>query len=231
VSPRDSLIASVGAQRLFVGGNKQLNYIQYDGSLAYERQFDERLTVGGRVIAEYADYSAGRSVSSFGPQATVRLRLSSDWDLSAAAGVVRTEQNLGSLGGKDSSYDLALDGSLCRNLEVQRICARIARRTQSSIIGGASTSTSAGIDYFAHLGPKDSIQARASIVRSGGFRILGVNQKSTFYTLAGSYTRKLNERLTAGTDLSVRKLSTFGGDPKMDVGGSAFVRYRLGDLR
>ena len=232
LSPRDSLTTSVGAQRLFVSGNADdLNYTQYDGSFAYDRHVSERVTVGARLIAQYADYSGGRSVYSVGPQATASVELSSNWDLSAAAGVVRTDQDLGGLGGNHSSYDLALDGSLCRDAQFERICARVARRTQSSIVGRAPVSTSAGLDYFRRLSTNDTLQASASVVRSGNFRILGVDQDSTFYTLSASYDRKLNERLGVGVNLAARKLSSFDSDPRKDIGGSAYLRYRIGDVR
>jgi hypothetical protein len=232
LSPRDSLTGAIGAQKVWVGGdNNQLNYTQYDGSLNYDRQINERVTVGGRLIAQYSDYAAGRSVTSIGPQATVRARLSSEWDASAALGFVRTREESSVDGDERSSFDLALDGSLCRNLEFERICARVARRAQSSILGGSTTSTSAAFDYYRRLSAKDTVQLTASAIRSGNPRILGSDQRSTFYSLAGSYDRMLNDRLSAGANLVGRKLTAIGPDPRLDLGGSIFVRYRLGDVR
>jgi len=232
LSPRDSLTASVGAQHLFVNGSEatNLDYTQYESSLAYDRQINERLTVGGRLIGQYADYSGGRSITSVGPQATMRARLSDSWDATAAVGFVHTRQSFGSDGGSGSSIDLALDGSLCRSLEFQRLCARVSRRTQSSLIGGAPTSTSAGVDYYRRLSAKDTIQLSADVSRSS-FRLLGLSQRTTFYSMAGSYDRKINDRLSAGANTSVRKLSNFGPAAKTDIGGSVFVRYRIGDIR
>ncbi len=232
LSPRDSLTGAVGAQRAFVGGDRDdLNYTQYDASLSYDRQINERVTVGGRLIANHSDYASDRSVTSVGPQATVRARLSADWDATAAAGFVRTHEDGGTDGDNESSFDLALDGSLCRSLEFERICARVARRAQSSILGGSTTATSATFDYYRRLTAKDTVQATASAIRSGNPRILGTDQRSTFYSLAGSYDRMLNDRLSAGANVVGRKLTMFGPDPKADVGASVFVRYRLGDVR
>jgi hypothetical protein len=41
----------------------------------------------------------------------------------------------------------------------------------------------------------------------------------------------INDRLSAGANVAARKLTLFGPDPKADVGGSIFVRYRVGDVR
>jgi len=232
LSPRDSLTGIVGAQRLFVSGNENdLDYMQYDGSLSWDRQLSERLTVGARLVAFHTNYSQGRSITSVGPQATVRARLTEGWDATAGLGFVYSRQNMGSLGDDKSSIDLSLDGSLCRALEFERICARVSRQTQSSVLGAASVSTTAGAEYYRRLSAKDSVQASASIARSGGLRVLGSSQRSTFYSLAGSYDRQINDRLSAGATATVRKLTSFGPDPKLDVGGNVYLRYRIGDVR
>jgi hypothetical protein len=232
VSARDSMTVSAGAQRIFAANSpNSWDYMQYDGSVGYERQINERLTVGGRAIAQYSNYSNGRSVTSFGPQATIRARLSEQWDATAALGFVRTQINGGSIGDDESSIDLALDGSLCRNLEFERICARVARRSQSTVLGGAPTSTSADVDYYRRLSARDTVQGSVSIARSSGIRLLGVDQRSTFYSLAGSYDRKLNDRLSGGANLAARRLVRLGPDPKTDLSGSFYLRYRIGDVR
>jgi hypothetical protein len=231
VSPRDTVTTSVGAQRISFSGGNDLDYTQYDATAGYQRQINERLYVGARVIANHADYKGGRSVTSVGPQATINAQLSEDWQASAAIGFVRTTQDFGTLGGSDSSIDLALDGSLCRTLEFERMCGRVSRRTQTSVLGGSPTSTSASADYFRRLSAKDQVQASFTVVRTGSVPELGIDQRQAFYTLAGGYDRSINDRLSVGANVSGRKLSGFGPDPKADIGGSMFVRYRLGDLR
>ena len=232
LSARDSMTVSAGAQHVFTGGDgRDLDYSQYDTSLGYERQINERLAWGGRLIAQYSDYTGGRSVTSIGPQATLRARLSEQWDVTAAAGFVHTREDRGPGEGNDSSIDLAVDGSVCRNLESERICGRVARRSQSTILGGSSTSTSAAFDYYRRLNARDTIQATASVSSANGLRTLDIDQRSTFYSLAGSYNRMLNDRLSAGANAAVRRLSRAGPDPRTDVGGSLYVRYRLGNVR
>ena len=231
LSARDTLTGAIGAQHLFASGsNNNLSYTQYDGSLAYDRQINERLSLGGRIIGQTAHFPGRGTISSAGPQATVHARLSDDWDATAALGFVNTREDLGALGGTHSSIDLAFDGSLCRNVQYQRFCGRVSRRTQSSLIGAAPTSTSAGLDYYRRLGARDTIQASVDIVRSS-FRLGGSNERSTFYSLASSYDRKVNDRMSVGANAAVRKLTRVASSPKADVGGSVFIRYRLGDVR
>jgi hypothetical protein len=232
ISPKDSLTVTAGAQRLFVDGSNTLDYTSYNTTVGYNRQVNERLTVGGRLLVQYADYMWGRSIFEIGPQATVNARLSEQWDLSAAVGFVRTTQDFGVVGIDDSStLNLALDGSLCRQLEYERICARVARRTQSSVIGAAPVSTTASLDYYRKLGAKDSIQGTASVARTGAYRLVNQTAGSTFYTLSAAYDRLINDRISGGVQFAWRKLSNVGPDPKSDLGGSVYLRYRLGDIR
>lgn len=230
LSPRDTLATSFGAQRVMLGGGlARLHYSQFDSTVSYTRQMNERLSLGGRLIGQYADYSAGRSVSSFGPQATIQARLGPNLEATAGIGFVLTRQNRGAVG-SDSSVDLALDGSLCRNVSYERLCVRVARQTQSSVIGGAPTSTSASIEYYRRLSAKEQIQLSGTAVKSGAQRNSAFNQQS-FYTLAASYDRKINNRLSAGANAAVRKLTAAGPDPRTDIGGSIFLRFRFGDIR
>lgn len=232
LTARDSLNVSAGAQRVFSGGdNNDLNYNLYDAAIGYDRQLNERLTVGGRLVAQHANYNIGGSVTSIGPQATVRAQLSEQWIATAAVGFVHTRQDVGLDEDTDSSVDLAVDGSLCRNLESERICARVARRSQSTVIGGASTSTSAGLEYYRRLNRRDTVQINAYAARAAALRAPFANQDSTFYTVAASFDRTVSDRLSAGANLSARRLSRVGPDPKTDLGGSVFVRYRVGDVR
>jgi len=232
MSPKDSLTVTAGAQRLFVDGSNTLDYTSYNTTVGYNRQINERMTVGGRLLVQYADYMWGRSIFEIGPQATMSARLSEQWDLSAAVGFVRTTQDFGVVGIDNSStLNLALDGSLCRQLEFERICARVARRTQSSVIGAAPVSTTASLDYYRKLGAKDSIQGTASVARTGAYRLVNQTAGSTFYTLSAAYDRLINDRISGGVQASWRKLSNAGPDPKTDFGGSVYLRYRLGDIR
>ena len=56
------------------------------------------------------------------------------------------------------------------------------------------------------------------------------NFETNHFRLAGSYSRMISGRLSAGADVGVRALRQGGLDPDTDISGSVFVRYRVGDL-
>ena len=230
LSPRDNLSVSAGAQRVWFSGNDDtLDYNLYDTSLAYGRQLNERASVGVRVTASYADYKLGRSILSYGPQLIGDLQLSENLQLRGGIGFVRTERDLGALGGKDNSIDLAVDGSLCRSLEYERMCAGVARRTQSSVIGAAPTSTSVNFDYSRRLSARDQFQASFSLVTTDEALDANIGRQ-TFYSLAGSYDRRISDRMSAGVSVVARRLSAAGPDPKNDVGANVYIRNRFGSI-
>lgn len=231
ISPRDAISASVNAQRVFFSGsNDLLDYHGYGATAAWQRRVNERLAVGIRFTADRGDYSRGRSVTTYGPQVIADARLDENLQLSGGIGFVRTERDLGSFGGKDDSVALSFDGSLCRNVEYEQLCASFARRSQSSVIGAAPTSSSVNATYARRLTARDQVQLSLAAVRTDAVRDLGLGRQS-YYSASGAYDRKLNDRLSAGVNLVARKLTFLGADPKADLGGSFFIRNRFGDVR
>lgn len=232
LSPKDSMNLTFGAQHLFVSGSSVLDYTSYNSTVGYSRQLNERWSVGGRVLAQYADYKFGRSIFEVGPQVTFQAQLNERWNLNAAIGVVRTTQNFGALGiDSSSTLNLALDGSFCRVAENENICARVARRTQSSVVGAAPVSTTASLEYYRKLGARDSIQGSASIARTGAYRLVNQAAGTSLYSVSAAYDRLINDRISGGVTAAVRRVNYFGPDPKTDVGGTVYLRYRLGDIR
>lgn len=231
LSARDYLSTAFGAQRVFFSGsNDGLDYNFYNNSTAWQRRANERLTYGVRVVADYADYRGGRSVFSYGPQVTANTRLSEELTLNGAIGFVRTERDTGPGGSKDKSFDLAFDASLCRNLQYDRFCVTAARRRQSSVVGAAPTTSSLNGTFARQLSANDTLQLSAGFSRTDSVRDVGLG-KQTYYLVGGSYDRKITDRLFAGVNVSGRKLSVAGPDPKSDVSGYVFIRNRFGSVR
>jgi hypothetical protein len=86
------------------------------------------------------------------------------------------------------------------------------------------------VNWFKRLDEDQTIQLAASYIHySSDFEVLE-NLDSNYFDLAGSYSRRIGNRLSAGADLTARKLAQDGPDPEMDISGSLFVRYRLGDI-
>lgn len=231
LSPRDSIIGTVGAQRIWFSGSNAdlLNYTSFDTSLAWQRQVNERLSFGVRLIASRSDYVGDRSITSYGPQLTGNLALSENLDLGGAIGFVRQERKFDDTG-EDSSTELAFDASLCRRLEYERFCGRVARSTQSAALGFATTSTTVTGEYSRRLSATDQLQASLAFVRTDAPSGIGFGQQN-LYSLAGSYDKKISQRLSAGVTVAARKFTYEGVDPKADLGGTFFIRNRFGSVR
>lgn len=228
---RDVWTISGGAQHLFyTRDSDDLNYTTYSLSGSYDRQLNERLTVGFRTSVQHSEYSRGDSTTIINPQITARARLSESWDASGAVGVIIGKQDLED-GGSDSSVGLSLDGQVCRTGEQSRFCGRLSRYQRNELNANLVTTTSAGADYSYRIDQNQSVQFSASVIHYSGGQILDEDADSKYYVASASYSRKLNDRLSGGLNVSGRKLARFGPDPKFDASGSVFIRYRLGDLQ
>jgi len=148
--------------------------------------------------------------------------------VSAGIGVSFADTERG--GVSNNSTNLSFNGSACRTLENDRFCGRVARLSNSTSRSALVTSTSLGLDWFKKLDEDQTLQVSASVIRYVSDQDLGDNLKTHHFRLAGSYSRRINGRLSAGADVGVRALRRAGADPDTDVSGSMFVRYRLGDL-
>lgn len=235
ISPRDSLSANFGAQRIWFKGRAVTNgglldYNVLSTNIAWRRQVNERLSAGVRMIASKTDYTMGRSILSYGPQVTGDISLDERTQLGGAIGVVRTERNFGPAGVDRNSNDLAFDASICRNYEYERFCGNISRRTQTGAIGSSTSSSALFANYSRRLTARDQVQASVGFVTNEGDAAFGLG-KQNFYTVSGSFDRKISQRLSAGIDLVARKSTIGGPDPKADVGGSLFIRNRFGTVR
>jgi hypothetical protein len=136
LSPRDSVTTSLGAQRVFAGGNANgLDYNQLDGSAGYSRQVNERWSFGAQAVASYADYSIGRSILLYGPQLTAAAQLNENVDFRGSIGFLRSEQDGGALGGRAARPTL-LSAVRCAATSSLNACAfrRAVRRRAVSLV-------------------------------------------------------------------------------------------------
>ena len=228
-SERGSLTVSGGAQHIFYSDPFLDDYTTVFGTAAYNHQVSERTTVGFSVGAHHTEYAdSGDNSTIINPAVTAHLLLSEDWDASASVGV--SFSNFDRITGDSNSTDLSLDGSICHTSETERLCGRVARYTESQSRNSIVTTSSIGVNWFKRLDEDQTIQLAASYIHySSDFEVLD-NLDSNYFDLAGSYSRRIGDRLSAGADLTARKLAQDGPDPEMDISGSLFIRYRLGDI-
>jgi hypothetical protein len=233
---RSNLSLSGGAQRILYTSDLLNDYTTVFGNGSYNHSLSERTTVGFNVSASRTEYDGSSDNSTIiSPTATIRTRLSENWDASAGIGVSISDVDRN--GGNGSATNLALNGSLCRTSETERLCGRVARYAQSSSRAVLVTTTSAGVDWFKRLDEAQTVQLSASIVRYISDEELDIldeelddNFKTHHFRVAASYSRRIGQRLSAGADAGARTLRRDGPDPDADLTGSLFLRYRLGDL-
>lgn len=228
-SERGSVTVSGGAQHLFYTTDFLDDYTTLFGDVSYNRALSERTTVGFNVGASHTNYNGtGESSTIINPALTVRVLLSESWDASGSIGV--SFANFDRATGDSNSTDLSLEGSLCRTMETERLCGRVARYTESQSRNSIVTTNSIGVNWFKRLDEDQTIQLSGSYIHYTSDFELVENLDSDYFHFAGSYSRRIGGRLSAGADLSARKLAQEGPDPEMDFSGSLFLRYRLGDI-
>jgi hypothetical protein len=228
-SSRSNLSLSGGAQRIMYTSDFFDDYTTVFGNGSYDYSLSERTTLGANVGIRRTDYdNSSDGTTIINPGVTIRTRLSEYWDVSAGIGASFADVERGGVG--NTSANLSFNGSVCHTTENDRFCGRVARLSNSTSRSALVTSTSVGLDWFRKLDQDQTLQVSASFIRYVSDQDLGDNLKTHHFRLAGSYSRRISGRLSAGADVGVRALRRDGPDPDTDVSGSLFVRYRLGDL-
>lgn len=229
VSPRSNLSLSGGAQRIIYTNDFFDDYTTLFGNGSYDYSLSERTTLGATVGIRRTDYdNSSDGTTIINPGLSIRTRLSEYWDISGGIGVSFADVERGGI--SSNSTNLSFNGSVCHTSEFDRFCGRVARLSNSTSRSALVTSTSVGLEWFRKLDENQTLQVSASVIRYVSDQDIGDDSKTHHFRLAGSYSRRVNDRLSAGADVGVRALRRDGPDPNTDVSGSLFVRYRLGDI-
>lgn len=246
-SARDSLSASVGAQRnIGTGRLKGANFSSYFGSLSFDHIFNERTSAGGRVSFQYQDYDQGGSAQVVNPVVTASHRFSSQVQGSASAGLLFLNRHIptGSsgttidpTGSSGTTINPSFSFNLCKTGETDRLCGRASRDARNSLgvgfgpnSGGLVVSTSGGVDYSRRLDAKQTFQLSLAAVRYSRRLASGDNRGTTYLTFLTGYDRKIRQRIAVGVTAGARRLFQSGTDPKTDFTANGYLRYRLGDI-
>lgn len=236
-SARSNISFTAGAAHAFSSGDNQNgDYTTYHGSASYSQQISERTHGGARLTVARQDFEGGGWSNTINPALFASTQLSESLRAEGSIGVMRIHQE--SNGRSDTSTNLSFSGSLCNSGTASSLCAQISRDAQtaltSGVIGGQGQSaitTTASVNYWRRLGPKDTIQASISASRySTAASIDGEHPRSTYASAVVGYDRNINSRLYGGIQGGVRRLFQTGPDPDIDLNATVYLRYRLGDL-
>jgi hypothetical protein len=233
LSTHDFLTVTSGIDHsIFKSGSIDTRYTTIPVSIGYQRQISAVTTAGARVVAEHTDYNGPTSFNVITPQLTMQSALSERMTFSADVGVSFASIDNGI--STSHSTGLAADASLCSRGETSQFCARGSIDQQAATVAGPARTETIGVDYSRQLDANQTIQiafnasqfsAPISVITGRTF------SRSTYVRAAADYTRRLSDRWFGGVSLSARKVSERGPDPRVDVDGALFIRYRLGDIR
>lgn len=237
LSPRDDFSVSSGVERTTFhssvsNGLGRSSYTTIPVSLSYDRQLSEHSTIGARVVAQDTEYDGPASVRTVTPQVTARTSLSPTLSLSGAVGVSFSKVDDGVT--THHSTGLTANADLCSTTERGSICASVAINHETATVAGPAKSISGNLSYTRQLDANSTLALAAGVDHFSrpASVILGQSfSNATYYRASAEYSRKIGQRLFAGLDLSARKVAESGPDPKADVSGSLFIRYRFGDVR
>jgi len=227
---RSHVTVSAGASRAIYDAPGLDEYTSIWGTGAYTLTLSERTTVGATLHATHTGYDNSSNNSTIiNPGLTINTQLSEDWNASGSIGVsfAHVERTLTD----DSSTNLSLSGNICHTTgESDRLCAYVDRYSAASASSTVLTTTSAGVSWYKKLDERQTLQLSASVSHYVD-EVLNINRDVNYFSLAASYSRMINDRLSAGADLGARSLHRDGiEDPDTDITGTVFIRYRIGDL-
>jgi hypothetical protein len=233
VSARDNLTISSGVERVvFHGLRNNTSYTTIPVSVGYDRQFSPRTTIGARVVAQDTEYNGPAKVRTITPQLTGQFLLSERMTLSGAVGASFAHVDDGLM--TQHSTGLSAEADLCQRGERGQFCARAAVDQQTATTAGPAKSVSAGVDYSRRLDADSTVQFSLNADRySSPISVVSGQtfSRATYYRAAAAYTRRISDRWFGGVNLAARKLTESGPDPKADLDGSLFIRYRFGDAQ
>jgi hypothetical protein len=238
LGPRDYLDFSGGFEHdVFKSGSFDTHYTSIPVSIGYDRQLNERTTVGARLVGQFAHYSGdvlngARNVRVITPELTGQFRLSERLTLSGDVGASFTSTDDGVR--TRHSTGLAGDVNLCSIGERTQFCGRASIQQQATTSAGPARVITAGVDYSRRLTADDTLQFSVSANRYSNPTIFVSGptfNHATYVRAAADYSRHLGNRLYGGVDLAARKLAQTGRDPDADLSAALFIRYRLGDIR
>jgi hypothetical protein len=238
LGPHDFMNFSAGLEHdIFKSGGFDTRYTTIPLSIGYDRQLNERATVGGRLVAQFTHYSGdvlngAHNFRVLTPELTTQLRLSEHLTFSGDVGVsfssvddgVRTRHSTGFTG----------DANLCSSGERTQFCGRASIQQQAATSAGPARVYTVGVDYSRRLTADDTLQFSLSANRYSNptlFVATPVFTHATYARAAVDYSRRIGERLFGGVNLAARKLTQTGRDPDADLSAAVFIRYRLGDVR
>lgn len=232
LSPVDHLNFDSGARySKFKSGAFDSDFTTIHGSAGYNRQLSARATVGAQVSFEDTNYNGPVNIQVITPQITSSLQLSETLVFSGAGGVSFASTD----NGIDTRHSTGVtaNASLCSITTAGSLCAHAGIDQQTATTAGPSKTISGGVDFSHRFNAVSTIDLSlsGSHYSSPTSVLTGRTLSSSDYIrAAASYAHQFGNRWFGGVNLSARKVTQNGPDPKTDFDGSVFIRYRFGNI-
>lgn len=235
---RGTISFAAGVERLiFTGNNRPPDYNIYFGNLGYQHQVSERTSVGASLNLQRQDFAGSDYTNVINPVATFHSQLSESVTADAQVGVLVIERHHNGDTHTSTSPSFRL-GVCTKATSVSSFCAHVSRDAQSALGAGvpntsgqSAVTTEAGLNYYRKLGRDDTLQTSLSAVHySTPDPTPGQRFTTTYVSAIAGYDHKFGPRLSAGVHLGARELYQPGPNPNVDLNGSLYLRYRIGQL-
>lgn len=234
---RSNISLSAGANHgFFTGGNKSADYSTYQAGLGWGHKLSERTSVGVNVNLQHQDFSGSDYANVVNTMLTGNTQLAQDIQATGSVGVMAVYNHRA--GQTEHSYSPSFAVSVCKTGEFSSFCARGSRDAQAPLGIGiaqgartASITTTFDLSYRRRVSEFSNVYASVNGTRNSTVgRLQSGRFESTYLSGLVGYDHKIGQRLFAGVTVGARRVYQDGPDPKMDLNGNFYLRYRLGDL-
>lgn len=158
LSERDQLRWSFTARADRFGAGDLVESDLISQQFQYERQLDDRFTVGAVIDASLIDFTGAGldGAKTISPQLQVSAALNPRIEVSGSIGLAVTRLELDGLG--ETTTALAGNLSLCRRSERSSVCLNGSRQVLPGAIGGALLQTTGGVSFSLRMSKRDTLQ-------------------------------------------------------------------------
>lgn len=234
ISARDTISFDASAQASRYSGLSGSNFNTFTVGTSYSRRLNERTTVLASVTASKADYLGRRIGDSVivSPQFGLNRQLAAGWKLTATAGVSIVSRN--ALNNTTvSSTGFAGSLGLCKQSERSVFCLNAGRAAQPTSSGQIGTVNSIAAAYDRTISQHERLGVSLTYGDSDANLTLvpGSSRRTRFAGAAATYSRTINDRLSAFVSPSISRRFDGLAGRKANFQIEAGIRARFGSIR
>jgi hypothetical protein len=234
LTDRSQLSADVQARALQFDAATLSDYAVVDGQVRYNHSLNAFTSIGLVGSLSRTDYRAGRTGDALVSSGLVlfNTRFASRWTASVSAGLssARTKQ----LPGQPNlqSTTLTVNGMVCRDGELSRLCISAERSPQPTANGSVRTSNTILADYNIRLSDRETFSLSGSYARTGhGQGLAAVTGPVKFTSAAARYDYRIGKKMSVFASGSYSRIFDSAPSRRANVGFLAGIQFDFGALK